>query len=54
MAKFTLPSMGLMGLCTAMLQGGTLQLASIFSPVHIRVSFTSISSGHQNSRQELI
>ncbi len=37
MAKFTLPSIGLMGLCTALLQGGTLQLASIFSPVHIRV-----------------
>jgi equilibrative nucleoside transporter 1/2/3 len=37
MSKFTLPSIGLMGLCTAMLQGGTLQLASIFSPTHIRV-----------------
>jgi len=38
MANFTLPSMGLMGLCTALLQGGTLQLASLFSPIHIRVS----------------
>lgn len=36
MAKYTMPSIGLMGLCTALLQGGTLQLASIFSPVHIR------------------
>ena len=41
MAKFTMPSIGLMGLCTALLQGGTLQLASLFSPVHIRVSILS-------------
>ncbi|KAF5831381.1 hypothetical protein DUNSADRAFT_13197 [Dunaliella salina] len=41
MAKFTLPSIGLMGLCTALLQGGTLQLASLFSPVHIRPYFTA-------------
>ena len=41
MAKYTLPSIALMGLCTAFLQGGVLQLASIFSAVHIRVSLLS-------------
>mmetsp|Transcript_26384 Transcript_26384/g.78336 ORF Transcript_26384/g.78336 Transcript_26384/m.78336 type:complete len:479 (-) Transcript_26384:1148-2584(-) len=45
MAKITLPSIGLMGLCTAMLQGGTLQLASIFSPVHIRGCVSGIAIG---------
>mmetsp|Transcript_31022 Transcript_31022/g.68826 ORF Transcript_31022/g.68826 Transcript_31022/m.68826 type:complete len:479 (-) Transcript_31022:805-2241(-) len=45
MAKFTLPSIALMGLCTAMLQGGTLQLACIFSPVHIRGVVSGIAVG---------
>ncbi|KAL6749212.1 nucleoside transporter-domain-containing protein [Haematococcus lacustris] len=45
MAKFTLPSLGLMGLCSALLQGGTLQLASIFSPVHIRGVVSGIAVG---------
>uniref|UniRef100_A0A7S3VLA4 Uncharacterized protein n=1 Tax=Dunaliella tertiolecta TaxID=3047 RepID=A0A7S3VLA4_DUNTE len=45
MAKFTLPSIGLMGLCTALLQGGTLQLASLFSPVHIRGVVSGIAIG---------
>lgn len=37
MAKFTLPSVFLMGCCTASLQGGTLSLASMMSPTHIQV-----------------
>lgn len=45
MAQYTLPSIALMGLCTAMLQGGTLQLASIFSPVHIRGCVSGIAVG---------
>lgn len=45
MAKYTMPSIGLMGLCTALLQGGTLQLASIFSPVHIRGCVSGIAVG---------
>lgn len=44
-AKFTMPSIALMGLCTAMLQGGTLQLASIFSPAHIRGVVSGIAVG---------
>lgn len=45
MARYTLPSIGLMGLCTALLQGGVLQLASIFSPVHIRGCVSGIAVG---------
>uniref|UniRef100_A0A7S0WNE4 Equilibrative nucleoside transporter n=1 Tax=Chlamydomonas leiostraca TaxID=1034604 RepID=A0A7S0WNE4_9CHLO len=45
MAQFTLPSIALMGGCTALLQGGTLQLASIFSPRHIRAVVSGIAIG---------
>lgn len=45
MAKYTLPSIALMGVCTALLQGGVLQLASIFSPVHIRGCVSGIAIG---------
>ncbi|KAG2490316.1 hypothetical protein HYH03_011267 [Edaphochlamys debaryana] len=45
MAKFTLPSLGLMGLCMAFLQGGTMQLASIFSITHIRGVVSGIAVG---------
>ncbi|KAG2422806.1 hypothetical protein HXX76_015753 [Chlamydomonas incerta] len=45
MAKFTLPSLGLMGLCMAFLQGGTMQLASIFSISHIRGVVSGIAVG---------
>lgn len=38
MAEYTLPSVFLMGACTASLQGGTLSLASMMSPTHIQVS----------------
>jgi hypothetical protein len=37
MAAFTLPSLFLMGGCTALLQGGTLSLACMMSPAHIQV-----------------
>eukprot|EP00798_Chlamydomonas_sp_ICE-L_P016322 gene16322-22512_t len=45
MARVTLPSIGLMGLSTACLQGGTLQLASVFSPTHIRGVVSGIAVG---------
>ncbi|GIL90052.1 hypothetical protein Vretimale_18111 [Volvox reticuliferus] len=45
MAKFTLPSLALMGLCMAFLQGGTMQLASIFSISHIRGVVSGIAVG---------
>ncbi|GAX77749.1 hypothetical protein CEUSTIGMA_g5192.t1 [Chlamydomonas eustigma] len=45
MAKYSLPSIALMGLCTAFLQGGVLQLASIFSAAHIRGAVSGIAVG---------
>ncbi|KXZ48068.1 hypothetical protein GPECTOR_30g163 [Gonium pectorale] len=45
MAKFTLPSLALMGLCMAFLQGGTMQLAAIFSISHIRGVVSGIAVG---------
>ena len=53
MAKYTLPSIALMGLCTAFLQGGVLQLASIFSAVHIRVSLGRVG-GYPFTKQSRI
>ncbi|PNH05370.1 Equilibrative nucleoside transporter 1 [Tetrabaena socialis] len=45
MAKLTLPSLALMGMCMAFLQGGTMQLASIFSITHIRGVVSGIAVG---------